>query len=357
MTRRFQVPSRDFDPQLLREPAEILRSGGIVAFPTETVYGLGVSSRVPDALHRLAHLKRRPEGKAFSYHLAHVGQVSDIVDDIPPMARILLKRYAPGPLTLVLPTGEGSQRHTVGVRVPANEIARKLIEMTGAPLFVPSANPSGKPPAICAEEVLRYFDEAIEAVVDGGTVLLKQASTVVQIDEKGYEVLREGIITREMIHQLLEGRRILFVCTGNTCRSPMAMELYKKHLAFKLGKAPDELNELGYRITSAGTFAVKGGRPTDHAVSALKEMGCDLSRHAAQPVTPELLAEVDRVYTLGHSHFHVIERIIAEMDPEVRPHLDMLCVEGVMDPVGSDMETYRKCAQEIEAAILSILPK
>jgi protein-tyrosine-phosphatase len=240
--------------------------------------------------------------------------------------------------------------------VPANEIARKLIELAGAPLLVPSANPSGEPPAISAEEVLRYFDEAIEAVVDGGTVLLKQASTVVRIDEKGYEVLREGIITREMIHQLLEGRRILFVCTGNTCRSPMAMELYRKHLASKLGKARDELNELGYRIASAGTFATKGSRPSDHAVEALKEMDCDLSRHVAQPLTPELLAEVDRVYALGHSHFQVLERMIADMDPEARPHLDMLCEEGVMDPVGSDMETYRKCAQEIEAAILRILP-
>jgi protein-tyrosine-phosphatase len=222
---------------------------------------------------------------------------------------------------------------------------------------VPSANPSGQPPALSADEVTRYFGGRIDAIVDGGTVLLKQASTVVQVDEDGYEVLREGIITREMVHQLVDGSRILFVCTGNTCRSPMAAEIYKKLLAARLGKATDELQELGYRITSAGTFAVQGAYPSDHAVEVLREMGCDLSRHSSQPVTPELLAQAVHVYALGHSHYHILERMIAELDSRPRPVLDMLTEVGVTDPVGGDKETYRECAKEIEASILRILPR
>jgi tRNA threonylcarbamoyl adenosine modification protein (Sua5/YciO/YrdC/YwlC family) len=357
MTPCFKVAARDFDPEALREPAAILRCGGIVAFPTETVYGIGASAQRPEAIARLIQLKGRPEGKPFSYHLASVSQVEEVAGSIAPQARALLDRYAPGPITLVIPARRGEPGSMVGVRVPASELARKLIELAGAPLLVPSANPAGAPPAISAEEVERYFPTGLDAIVDGGTVLLKQSSTVVRVDESGYQVLREGIITREMVHQLLEGRRILFVCTGNTCRSPMAAELYRRRLAARLGKSPEDLNELGYRILSAGTFAQRGGRASEFAEVAVKEMGGDLSRHVSQPLSPELLEDVDRVITLGRSHHAVVEEMLEELPGERRPRLEMLSPEGILDPVGSDLETYRGCAAEIAGAIERLLPR
>lgn len=375
--RLFQVPPQDFDPEILREPAEILRGGGVVGFPTETVYGLGAIASDPRAVDRLVRLKGRPDDKPFSYHVASVGQILDLVGELPPAARILLDRYAPGPITLVVPPrpdgggsgGEGpagrglaggrpgSEKEGIGVRVPANEIARKLIELAGAPLYVPSANPAGEPPALSADDVIRYYGEGLDAVVDGGVVQIKQSSTVVRVDERGYEVLREGIITKEMVHQILSGRRVLFVCTGNTCRSPMAAELFRKHLAARLGRAMDELNELGYRIGSAGTFAVRGNRPTEHAVTVMREMGCDISYHVSQPVTVDLLSQVDRVYALNRSHHQIVARMAEELDAAVRPQVDMLVTDGIVDPVGGDIETYRLCAVEIERALERILPR
>jgi tRNA threonylcarbamoyl adenosine modification protein (Sua5/YciO/YrdC/YwlC family) len=353
MTRVFQVPPRDVDPSLLEEAAGILRAGGVVGFPTETVYGLGASTRSPEGIERLMEIKGRPNGKPFSYHMARVEEIRDIAE-VPPLAAKLLERYAPGPITLVLPSRHDPSLE-VGVRVPANEIARKLIELVGAPLFVPSANPSGQPPALSSEEVLRYFDRKIDAVVDGGTALLKEASTVVRIAGSGYQVLREGIITKEMVHQCIEGRRILFVCTGNTCRSPMAAELFRKHLAKKLGKDADELNELGYRVGSAGTFAAFGSPPSEHAVTVLAELGLDLSRHHSQPVTPELLAGCDHVYTMSSTHYQVLQRLCEELPATARPRVDRLADECITDPVGGDLETYRRCAKEIEEAIRRIL--
>jgi protein-tyrosine phosphatase len=355
MTRVLQAPPSGFDLAPLEEAARILRSGGIVALPTETVYGLAASSRIPEAVEKLLRIKGRPDGKPFSYHLSSVDHIADLVEEVPPLARRLLERYAPGPITLVLPGRKEAGGGWVGVRIPGNEIARKVIELAGAPLFVPSANRSGEPPAIRAEEVLKVFDGEIDAIVDGGTSLLKEASAVVRVDESGYEVLREGIVTKEMIHQLLEGRRILFVCTGNTCRSPMAAEIFKKRLAEKLGKEPDELNELGYRILSAGTFAARGSPASEHAVTLLREMGCDLSRHSSRPLEPEMLAEADHIYALSHSHLQILQRLAAGMEPAARPRIDQLSPEGITDPVGGDMETYRQCAREIDAAIRRVL--
>ena len=131
----------------------------------------------------------------------------------------------------------------------------------------------------------------------------------------------------------------------------MAASLFRKHLADKLRKSPDDLEEMGYQIISAGIFAHPGGRASENAVEVVREAGLDLSRHRTLPVSPELLIEMDRVYTLGPSHL----QIVSQMAPELAGRFSLLCDEGVMDPVGGDVETYQHCASEIEAGIVKRL--
>ncbi len=131
----------------------------------------------------------------------------------------------------------------------------------------------------------------------------------------------------------------------------MAESLFRKSLGAKLGKSPDELDELGYQIFSAGTFARAGGRASENAVEVVREAGLDLSRHRTRPVTPELLEDMERVYALGPSHLQVLLQVA----PDLADRFSLLCEEGVMDPVGGDIATYRRCAEEIEAGILQHL--
>ncbi|MGH9361054.1 MAG: L-threonylcarbamoyladenylate synthase, partial [Thermoanaerobaculia bacterium] len=202
-TRLFRVDPKSFRREELEEPAAILRSGGLVAFPTETVYGLGANAHDPDAVHRLRLVKDRPPEKPFTLHLASAEDVHRYVEEVPRVARLLMERYWPGPLTIVFP---GNAGQGIGVRVPANDIACELIRQVGAALVAPSANPARKDPATDAAQAMEYFGGRIDAVVDGGPAVIRQASAVVEVDATGYRLLREGIITHEMIHQLLVGK-------------------------------------------------------------------------------------------------------------------------------------------------------
>jgi len=328
----------------VQEAASILADGGLVAFPTETVYGIGANTEHAEAVARLRKLKDRPDTKPFSFHIGDRAELPRLVKRVPILGRKLADRFWPGPLTLVF----GRAPRAVGVRVPAHEVAAAFLRACGVPVFAPSANRAGEPPATTADDVLGLFGGRIDAVLDGGPAPLRQSSTVVRVWPRGWELLREGIITRPMIERTLK-MHVLFLCTGNSCRSPVAEALCRRELARRFGVNEDELVALGYEIASAGTAAAGGGRASQSAVGAAREAGLDLSAHRTQPLTARLLRDADKVYAMTRGHAETAR----EMLPEARDKIEVLDPDGedIVDPIGYSLDRFGAVVRQMERCI------
>lgn len=188
-------------PHKIKRAADILRSGGLVAFPTETVYGLAANLLNRKAMTRLRKVKKRPRRKPFTVHIASVDDLKVLKCRISPTARRLMDRFWPGPLTLIMKDFHGER---IGVRMPANRIAIDLLKECGVPVVAPSANLSGRKPPVTAKGVLRDLNGDIEMVLDGGRTRVGIESTVVDTAVSPVKILREGAVGKE-IREVLSG--------------------------------------------------------------------------------------------------------------------------------------------------------
>ena len=187
----------------MRQAAEILRAGGLVAFPTETVYGLGADATNETAVRGIFEAKGRPASDPLIVHIASADQLSTVTASVPDAAKRLAERFWPGPLTLILPRGGAipaivsSGRATVAVRVPRRPEALALIEQSGAPIAAPSANLFSRPSPTRAEHVLEDLDGRIDMILDGGPTQIGVESTVLDLTCDPPELLRPGGVSLE----------------------------------------------------------------------------------------------------------------------------------------------------------------
>lgn len=206
----------------LPRAAEVLRSGGLVAVPTETVYGLAGNGMDADAVGKIYEVKGRPAVKPLSLMVPGAEAIGALCAEVPPGAYVLAERFWPGPLTIVLkaksdiPSIVLAGGDTVGLRCPDSEKTLALLKTCGVPLAAPSANPSGAASPKSAAEVLAYFDGVIDGVIDGGTCSLGTESTIVSLAGEGLTVLRPGALPEAEIRRcLIDGLTILGVTGGS----------------------------------------------------------------------------------------------------------------------------------------------
>ena len=209
-TKRIVIEDRNhIKDEELKEAAGILRSGGLVAFPTETVYGLGGNALDEDAARKIYAAKGRPSDNPLIAHVSCVEEVEPLVKEIPEAGRKLMEAFWPGPLTMIFPKsdkvpyGTTGGLDTVAIRMPDDPVANRLIALAGVPVAAPSANTSGRPSPTTADHVWQDMNGRIEMIIDGGPVGIGVESTIVDVSSAVPAVLRPGAITMEMLEAVL----------------------------------------------------------------------------------------------------------------------------------------------------------
>jgi len=197
----------------VKRAAEIIRRGGIVAFPTETVYGLGADALNPKAVARIFEIKGRPKFDPLIVHVADLGDVERLAREVPEDARTLMEKFWPGPLTLVLPKREivppitTAGLPTVAVRMPAHPVALNLIRYAGTPIAAPSANPFGYVSPTTARQVAETLGDRVDVILDAGKTPIGVESTIIMFSDREVYLLRPGGLPVEEIERVL-GRKV-----------------------------------------------------------------------------------------------------------------------------------------------------
>ncbi len=330
--------------------AKIVRQGGLVIFPTETVYGIACDFNNPTAMGRLRDVKRRSTNKQFSILISQKGLVSNYTPIKDPPVYKLIDACWPGPLTIVVPAfGENK---TIGIRMPQNNIALLLVQESQCTVAAPSANFEDHPPPSTCEEALKELDGLVDLAIDGGPARLGQSSSIVDFTQSKPTVIREGEITQADVDHMVQKKTILFVCTGNSCRSVMA-ENFLRHML---------KGREGVEVCSAGTGVFISSSASAETISVLRREGIDALMHTSQPLNSILLKKSDLILVMTRTHRQqVLERV-----PGVEKRVYLLreftnLPRGftndldIPDPIGKPPEAYEECLFMIKEAVSHII--
>ena len=352
--RRIELKAEQHDaPPAENEVGDVvraIRAGQVVVLPTETVYGLAADPDNATAVARLGELKGRAPAQPFTYHVASGAHISTLAQPPAPRVARLLDRFWPGPLTAIL---VGRRQPTVGLRVPAHPFTQRVLEHFETGLFLTSVNGHGEPPRQTPDEIAAWSTE-IDILVDAGTPALGSASAVVSCTTDELQVHREGILGEEEILRAA-AFRVLFACTGNTCRSPLAAASARHRTAAHLGIGEERLLRRGLDVVSAGTYAGYGAPASENSVLAGREIGLDLTTHRSRPLTPGELQDASLAYGMSHSH---VARIL-DLAPGLTHRARLLDPNerDVPDPFGGDLATYRVARDAIDTAVAARVPE
>lgn len=363
----IDLRSADDSRDVVHRAVQALAEGKLVALPTETVYCITASALCPEGVEKLVRVKERTPDSPFTLAIKSAEEALDFVPDMGPLAQRLTRRCWPGPVTLVMQDSHPESlvkqfsppvrravcpAGAIGLRVPAHSIIHDVLNLMAGPIALTSANRRNAPSATTAQEVVQGLGDDVHMVLDDGSSRFGQPSSVVRVHDNEFEILRVGVVSEQIVKRLAS-YMLLFVCTGNTCRSPMAETMAKKLFADKLGCRIDELQDRGVIISSAGISAMMGGFPSPEAVEVMSEMGLDLRDHESQSLTEQLVRHADVICAMTRGH----RQAILSQWPQAAPRTRLLCRDqgDVADPIGGPADMYRRCAVQIKSELEALV--
>ena len=355
---------------VVHRAVQALTEGKLVVFPLETVYTAAASALHEGAVARLVELTGSGDGNQLAdrplFPLA-VKSYAEALDYVPQMSALgqrLARRCWPGPITMVFPGGQPesllrqlplsvqrvvSPEQQLGLRVPGHQMLLEVLKLVVGPLVLGTAHSAPHPEPTTAQEVAQGLGDSTIMILDDGRCRFSQSASVLAVQDHQFEVLRPGVVSDQNLRRLAS-QIIVFVCTGNTCRSPMAEMICRKLLAERLNCPLDQLEEHGIIVLSAGISAMMGSRASPEGVQVLKDQyGLDLSNHVSQPLSEQMIRQADHLLVMTRGHRHVI---LTEY-PDAADRTRLLCRDesDVSDPIGGPLEFYQRCAQQIETAL------
>ena len=353
----------DYEAQV-RRAGQLLREGRIVVLPTETVYGAAGLLTSAEARSRLRGLRpHEVSPKPLTIHLADRSEAQQFLGEVSELGTRMMKKLWPGPVGLTFDVPQARRREvaarfgvdeseiydgsSITLRCPDHIVALDILGLAGGPVVAVRAGIGANQTAQRADQVSAELDGKVDLIVDAGTSRYSKPSTLVKVNITGYEVVREGVYDQRIIERLLR-TTVLFVCSGNTCRSPMAEALARKLISEKLKVSESDLEKKGISVLSAGCAAMTGSRATPAAVEAVKSFGADLSRHRSRPLTVELIHQADAVYTMGRAHAMQVLSLVPSAMEKVRT---LAPDQDIDDPIGGDLALYVELAGELRYLI------
>jgi tRNA threonylcarbamoyl adenosine modification protein (Sua5/YciO/YrdC/YwlC family) len=357
----IDVNQTDDPRDVVHRAVQALVEGKLVAFPSETVYVLAASALNPSAVERLAAIRQMPPNEPLTLAIRSTDDALDFAPQMPPLGMRLARRCWPGPVTLEVEDAQlesviqrlpqpvqklVAPEKRIRMRVPAHDLLLGVLRLVAGPLVMCGARRPEDPDTVTGKEAVARLGSQVDLVIDEGKSRFGQRSSIVRIVGNQLQVVRTGVISEANLKRLASWMVVL-VCTGNTCRSPMAEVLLRKRLADKLGLPIDKLEDAGIVVLSAGIAASPGGRAASEAIAVMNERGLDLSLHESQPLSDRLVRYADLILTMTRSH----REAILNHWPDAAPRTFTISRNrgDVSDPIGGPADLYRKCADQIDA--------